>query len=134
MYNGGDGDVLSSQGPTATGMVLQYSGWQHSGGDGRTGPELAEETRSTSPTSRHRLMRARGKRPYPFRGFSRPLSTGVACRPYESGRHSVTDLTPTFRHSSPAVPGMATWGGLAEQRRYMIPRRCQRADVVRIRF
>jgi hypothetical protein len=128
------GDVLSSWAPTTPGMVLQCSGWQYSGGDGLTGPELAEGTRSTSPTSQHRLVRARGRRPYPFRGFRRPLSRGAACRLYGSGRHSVTKLTPAFRHSSPAVLGMAAWGGLAEQRRDMIPRRCQRAGVMRIHF
>jgi hypothetical protein len=37
-------------------------------------------------------------------------------------------------HSSSAVPGMAARGGLAEQRRDMILRRCERAGVVRIRF
>jgi hypothetical protein len=133
-HSSGCGDVLSSWAPTASGMVLQCSGWQYSGGDGRTGPELAERTRSTSPTSQHRLVRARGRRLYPFRGFCHPFSRGAACRPYESGRHSVTELTPAFPHSSPMVPGMAARGGLAEQRQDMNPRRCQRAGVVRIHF
>jgi hypothetical protein len=31
MHNGGDGDVLSSQAPTAPGMALQCPGWEHSG-------------------------------------------------------------------------------------------------------
>jgi hypothetical protein len=73
MYSGGDGDVLSSQAPTATGMVLQYSGWWHNSGDGRIGPTVTEETRSTGPTSRRRLARARDRRPYPFRGFCHAL-------------------------------------------------------------
>jgi hypothetical protein len=102
--------------------------------DGHTGPELAEETRSTSPTSRCRPVRARGRHPYPFRGFHCPILRGAACRPYGSRRHSVTELTPAFPHSSPAVSGMAARGGLAEQRRDMIPKRCQRAGVARIRF
>jgi hypothetical protein len=51
-----------------------------------------------------------------------------------SGQHSVTELTPAFPHSSRTVLGMASRGGLAEQRRDMIPRRCQRADVARIRL
>jgi hypothetical protein len=36
---------------------------------------------------------ARGRRPYPFRGFCHPPSRGVACRSYGSGRHSATELT-----------------------------------------
>jgi hypothetical protein len=44
MHNGGDGDVLSSQAPTASGMALQCPGWEHNGGNGCIGPELAEET------------------------------------------------------------------------------------------
>jgi hypothetical protein len=80
------------------------------------------------------LVRARGRRPYSFRGFRRPLSRGAACRSYGSGRHSVTELTLASPHSSPAVPGMAARGGLAEQHRDMIPMRYQRAGVARIRF
>jgi hypothetical protein len=106
-HNNGCGDVLSSWAPTTPGMVLQCSGWQYNGGDGRTGLELVEETNSTSPTSRRCPVRARGRCPYPFRGFRRPLSRGAACRPYWSGWHSVTEFTPAFPHSSPAVPGMA---------------------------
>jgi hypothetical protein len=132
--SGGDGDVLSSRAPTATGMALQYSGCWHNSGDGRTGPTVIDETRSTGPASRRCPVRARGRRPYPFRGFHRPLSSGVACRPYGSGRHSVTDLTSTLPHSSPTAPGMASQEGLAEQRRDTIPRRRQRVGVVRIRL
>jgi hypothetical protein len=133
-YSGGDGDVLSSRAPTATGMALQYSGWRHSGGDGRTGPTVTEKTCYTGLTSRCGPMRVRGRRLYPFRGFRRLLLRGAACRPYRSGRHSVTELTLAFPHSSPTAPGMASRGGLAEQRRDMIPRWCQRAGVARIRL
>jgi hypothetical protein len=45
------GNVLSSRVPTAPGMAAQGSGWLHSGGDGRTGPEVTWETRSTGLTS-----------------------------------------------------------------------------------
>jgi hypothetical protein len=112
LHSSGYGEVLSSWAPTAPGMVLQCSGCLYSGGDGRTGPELTEGTRSTSPTSRRRPVRARGRCLYPFRGFRRPFSGGAVCRPYGSGRHSVAELTPTFPHSSPAVPGTAArgWG------------------------
>jgi hypothetical protein len=134
MYSGGDGDVLSSRAPTATGMALQYSGWRYSGGDGRTGPTVTEETRSTGSTSRRRPVRARGRRLYPSRGFRRPLSRGAACRPYGSRQHNVTELTLAFPHSSPTVPGMASRGGLVEQHRDTVPRRCQRVGMARIRF
>jgi hypothetical protein len=90
MYIDGDGDVLSSRAPTAPRMALRCPGWEHNGGDGRTGSELMEETRSTGPTSRRRPARARGRLPYPFQGFRRPLSRGAACTPYGSGRHSAT--------------------------------------------
>jgi hypothetical protein len=53
-------------------------------------------------------------------------------RPYGSGQHSAMELTPAFPHSSRTVPRMAAQGGLAEQRRDMIHRRCQRADMARI--
>jgi hypothetical protein len=44
------------------------------------------------------------------------------------------ELTSAFPRSSRTVPEMAGQGGLVEQRRDMIPRRCQRADVLRIRL
>jgi hypothetical protein len=94
MHSSGRGDVLSSRAPTAPGMVLQCPGWWHNGGDGRTGPEVTEKTRSTSLTSRCRPAWVRGWRPYLFRGFRRPLSRGATWRPYRSGWHSVTELTP----------------------------------------
>jgi hypothetical protein len=37
---------------------------------------VTEETRSAGLTSRRRPVRVRGRRPYPFRGFYRPLSRG----------------------------------------------------------
>jgi hypothetical protein len=51
MHNSGRGNISSSWAPTAPEMVLQCPGWQYSSGDGRTGPVLAEELRSTSPMS-----------------------------------------------------------------------------------
>jgi hypothetical protein len=59
---------------TASGMVLQCSGWWRSSGDGRTGPMATEETRLTGLTSRRRPVRARDRHPYHFRGFCHPLS------------------------------------------------------------
>jgi hypothetical protein len=121
----GDIKVLSD-GATAPGMVAQRRGWHRAGGD--------KETRSTGLMSRCCPTRARGRHSYLFRGFRRHLSRGATWRSYGSGRHSVTELTPALPHSSRTVPGMAGQGGLAEQRRDMIPRRCPRAGVARIRL
>jgi hypothetical protein len=74
MHSRGRGDVLSSRVPTAPRMVLQCTGWWHSGGDGCTGPTMTEETRSTGLMSRSCPAWARDRCPYPFRGFRRPLS------------------------------------------------------------
>jgi hypothetical protein len=93
-------DVSSSRPSTASGMVLQCPGWWHSSGDGRTGPEVMEETRATGLMSRRCPARARCMHPYLFRGFHRPLSRGATWRPYGSGRHSVTESTPAFPHSA----------------------------------
>jgi hypothetical protein len=67
-------DVPSIWVPTMSRMTLQRSGWRHSDGDGRTGPEVAEGTRFAGLTSRRRLGRVPGRWSYPFRGFRRPLS------------------------------------------------------------
>jgi hypothetical protein len=74
VHNSGRGDVLSSWVPTAPGMVLQRTGWWHSGGDGYTGPSVMEETRSTGLTSRCCPVWAQDGCLCPFRGFHRPLS------------------------------------------------------------
>jgi hypothetical protein len=55
-------------------------------------------------------------------------------RPYGGGRHSVTELTPALPHSSRKVLRMAALGGLVEQHRDKISKRCQGAGVVGIRF
>jgi hypothetical protein len=68
------GGVSSSRIPTTSGMVLQWPGWSHNGGDGRTGPEVTRETCSAGLMSRRCPAWAWGRRPYPFRGFRRPLS------------------------------------------------------------
>jgi hypothetical protein len=111
-HSSGHGDVLSSRVPTVPGMVLQCLGWWHSSGDGRTGPKVTEETRSTGLMSRCCPARARGRRLYLFRGFCRPLSRGMTWGSYGSGRHSVTELTLAFPHS--AKDGrIARVGGIA---------------------
>jgi hypothetical protein len=60
MHSSRRGDVLSSRAPTTPGMVLQCRRWWYSGGDSRTGPEVTEEMRPTSPTSRRRPARVQG--------------------------------------------------------------------------
>jgi hypothetical protein len=105
MHNGGRGGVSSSWAPTVPGMMLQRLGWCHSGRGGRIGPEVTKETCSAGLMSRRRPKQARGRRPYPFRGFHRPLSRGATWRRYGSGQHSVMELTPAFPHSFCTVPG-----------------------------
>jgi hypothetical protein len=53
LYSSGRGNVLSSWAPTTPGMALQCLGWWHIGGDGRTRPEVTEETCSAVLMSRH---------------------------------------------------------------------------------
>jgi hypothetical protein len=108
-HNDGDGNVLSSRAPTTTGMALQCSSWQHSGGDGRTGSTVMEEMRYTGLTSWRRPVRARGRCPYLFRGFRRPLFEGCGVAAVQE-RHSVTELTLALPHSSRTVPGMVFTG------------------------
>jgi hypothetical protein len=76
MHSSGRGDVSSSRAPTALGMVLQCPGWWHSGGDGRTRPEVTEEMRSTGLMSRCCPVRARIEVRTSFEG-SIVLSRGV---------------------------------------------------------
>jgi hypothetical protein len=89
LHNGRRGDVPSAWVPTVLGLSLQCPGWWHSGGDGRTGPEATEKTRSAGLTSRRRPGRARSGWSYHFRGCRRPLSRGAMWMRYGSGRHSV---------------------------------------------
>jgi hypothetical protein len=120
-HSSGRGSILSPGAPTVSGMMLQCPGWRRDGGDGRTGPMVMEETRLTSPTSWCRPRRARSRRPSPFRGFRRPPSRVwhvgrtkwvAQCHRDDSG---LTEQCCT-------VPGMASPGGLAEQRQDMTPR------------
>jgi hypothetical protein len=88
-----------------------------------------EETRSTGLTSRRRPVWARGGCPYPFRGFRVPFGA-PAVQEWVVQCHKV-EIGLTAQHCT--VAGMASPGGLAKQRRDMIPRRCQRAGVAGIR-
>jgi hypothetical protein len=78
LHSGGCGDVLSPHTPTASGMALQCSGCRYSGGDGRTGLMVTEETHLTGLTSWRCPGRARNRRPSLFEGsavFLRGCST-----------------------------------------------------------
>jgi hypothetical protein len=115
------GGVLSPRTPIASGMALQCPGWCRGGGDGRTGPMVTEEIRLTGPTSRHCPGRARNRRPSPFRGFRRPPSRvheSVVRKWVAQCQGADTGLTAQCR----TVAGMASPGGLAEQRRDTIPK------------
>jgi hypothetical protein len=46
---------------TVLGTTLQRPGWRHSDGDGRTGPEVTEETRFAGLTSWHHPRWAQGR-------------------------------------------------------------------------
>jgi hypothetical protein len=131
VHNSGHGGVLSSRVPTAPGMALQCPGWLHSGGDGHTGPEV---TGRRAPLVRCHgvVLRGRGvdvrtlfeDSAILFQGCSAP-----AVREWVVQCHGVdTGLTAQRRK----VAEMASRVGLAEQRRDMIPRRCQRAGMVGI--
>jgi hypothetical protein len=76
LYSGGRGDVSSIWVPTVLGMPRQCPGWQHSGRDACTWPEVTEEMCSAGVTSRRHPRRVRGRWPYSFRGCHRPLSRG----------------------------------------------------------
>jgi hypothetical protein len=74
-------------------------------------------TEGTRLTSRHGPVRARNEHRPPLRVSSSSFE-GATRHPYESGRHSVTGLTPALLHSG----GDGLTGELAEQRRGVIPR------------
>jgi hypothetical protein len=107
---------------TASGMALQCLGWRRDGGDGCTGPMVTEGMRLTGPMSRRGPVRAWNRRPSPFES-SAVLFQGCgapAVREWAAQcRGAYTGLTAQCR----TVAGMASPGGLAEQRRDMNPRR-----------
>jgi hypothetical protein len=52
------GGVLSLHPSTASGMVMQWPGWRHDGGDGRTGPMATKVIAPTGLMSHHRPVPA----------------------------------------------------------------------------
>jgi hypothetical protein len=107
---------------TASGMALQCLGWRRDGGDGHTGPMVMEGMRLTGPTSQCGPVRAWNRRPSPFES-SAVLFQGCGAPSVREWaaqcRGADTGLTAQCR----TVAGMASPGGLAEQRRDMTPRR-----------
>jgi hypothetical protein len=91
LHSGRRGDVLSTWVPTVRGMTPQCPRWRYSGGDGRTGPEVMEETCFAGLTSRCRPRWVWSWWSYPFRWCRHPLSRGAMWRRYGSRRHNVTE-------------------------------------------
>jgi hypothetical protein len=69
-HSGGRGDVLSAWVSAVLGMALQCLGWRHSGGDGRTGPEVTEKTRFTGLASWRHPRQSRVGGCTPFEGVA----------------------------------------------------------------
>jgi hypothetical protein len=101
-------------GAAVPGMAPWWQGWPHrADGDGGDTPDV-----TTWP------LASAERASVPLQGFRRTLSrVRRAHRPYKSGCHSVAgaDIGLTAQYST--VAGMASLGGLAEQRRDMTPRR-----------
>jgi hypothetical protein len=91
-HNGGRGDVLSSCTPTTPGVVLQCPGFPHrADGDGGDAHHWFDDTASSRAGARQVSVPLSRVPPSSF--------DGAACGPYESGRHSVTELTLALPHS-----------------------------------
>jgi hypothetical protein len=122
LHSGGRGGVLSPRTPTASGMALQCPGCRYSGGNGCTGPMVTEDTRLTGLTSWCCPGPARNRRPSLFEGSTVPLRgcSVLTVRKWVAQCHGADTGLAAQCHT---VAGMASPGGLAEQRRDMIPRR-----------
>jgi hypothetical protein len=91
-------------------------------------------TRETCPTAlRHGVVpggcRVGGRTP--FEGVA-VLFRGGGVEEVREWAAQCHGMTPAFPHSTRTTPGMAAQCGFVEQRRDMIPRRCQRAGMARI--
>jgi hypothetical protein len=103
-------------------MALQCPGWCRDGGDDCAGLMVTEGTHLTDPTSRHGPMRAWNRRPSPFEGFAvlfRGCGAPAVRERLAQCHRADTGLTPQCR----TVAGMASLGGLVEQRQDITPRR-----------
>jgi hypothetical protein len=129
-HSSGRGDVLSFRAPTAPGMALQCPGWQHNDGEDRT--RLRWRRRRAPLVWCHDVVQCgRGVGVCTSLKCSAVLLRGVR----RGGRTGVGGTASRSWHwPSRTVPRMTAHGGLAEQRRDVIPRRCQRAGVEGIRL
>jgi hypothetical protein len=89
---------LSPRVPTASGMALQCPGWRRDGGDGHTGLMATEETRFTGPDVTAWTWAGVEQASVPPSRAPPSSFEGVAHQPYESGWHSVTELTLALPH------------------------------------
>jgi hypothetical protein len=130
MHNSGLGGVSSSRASKA-------SGWCCSARDGGTAVGMAAQGRRWrnrhAPLAYHHGAVLRGCRVDVRTSFE---GSTVLFRGVRHGGRTGVDSTVSWSWHRPSrtVPGMAAQGGLAEQRRDMIPRRCQRAGVTGIRL
>jgi hypothetical protein len=115
-------------------MTLQCLGWRHSGEDGRTGSEVMEETRFAGLTPRRHPGQAQGRWPYPLSRVLPSFFEGCDVEEVREWAAKCHGMTSAFPHNSRTAPRMAAQCGLVEQHRVMVPRKCQRADVVGIRL
>jgi hypothetical protein len=92
-HSSGRGGVLSPRASTASGMALQCAGWLHrADGDGGDAPRWSDVTAwSWASAEQASVPRSR----VPPSSFE-----GVARQSYESGCHSVTELTLALPHST----------------------------------
>jgi hypothetical protein len=128
LHSGGRGDVLSTWVPTVRGMAMQRPGWRHSGGDGRTEPEVIEKTCSAGLASQHRPRRGGVGGRTPFEGAA-VLFRGGDVEEVRGWAAQCHGMTPAFPHSTRTTlgrPHSAGWLNSAG--------RCQRVDVVGIRL
>jgi hypothetical protein len=113
-HSSGRGDVPLSRASTVSRMALQCPGWRHGGGDGRTGLMVTEVTSPAGLTSRRSPGKVWQRRPFPLRGFRRPLS-----RARRVGRTRVGGT-------------VSREAGHAEQRRGVIPRHVRGVAWIRL--
>jgi hypothetical protein len=107
LHSGRCGGVPSAWVPTGLGVALQYPGWWHSGGDGRTGPMATEEMRFIILTSWRHPGLALGRWSYAFRGCHRPLSEGCNMEDRRGYATQCPGVTLAIPHSNGTAPGMA---------------------------
>jgi hypothetical protein len=105
LHSGGRGGVLTTWVPTMLGMALQCLGWRHSGGDGRTGPEVTGKTRPVDLMSRRRPRQGGVGGCTPFEGAA-VLFRGGDVEEVREWATQCHGMTPAFPHSSRTASGI----------------------------